>query len=617
MSVKQKILIATLVALTLLGGGVALWYFSAVGQYRLSLGKRYAYHLTYRHTAKATIFLPQVEAQSNSGDMTCEMKWDMVPVRFVDGIYTIAVFPAPSGDCRFVFNDRDLLDDVAFRARVFTDKYAIIRMDEKGTIKTLAFRKNEDALFKGFIKLMVSDLQFSLPGGFAGNWDKEENDRYGQYAATYSRKGWRFLSNDIEKKKERYLKLTAIPGDITAMKQTVTGALTARLSGRGHLETLTGSVAAVVDGANGQRVLDVSSTVDLRLTGITKFNEILPTADAGSLDDSPLTQIDVDDRAVRKIWEQRAASLTIPEMAGLIRQYALSGEMGDGGKLAWRMVAYLKLHPERCEDLVPMFADEGMNAKGRLFIYGLLVGTGNMEAQKVMRDLLGTETAKKEGMYSIYMQQFSQLERPDVETAMFVEGLYAKAKKKGPYRSSTILTLGALAGKLSSTGNEALAAKFNKMLTEELQLAKKPREKEQLLDGLGNVGSESNIALIKSFASDDNQRVRASVPMALRLTQTTESEKLVLSLVRDDDSLVQKQALTTLSHYALTHDHLTDLRDQLKAGKVTESSYFELLNLVSRYPQEQAVTQEMLLEMKKRVSNNPHLEARINQMLGQ
>ncbi|HOW51301.1 MAG TPA: hypothetical protein PLV42_04565 [bacterium] len=210
MTTKQKILIATLVALILLGG-IAVWYFSAVGQYRLSLGKRYAYHLTYHHTARSTIALPGVEAQSNSGEMDCEMKWDMVPLRLDEGVYTIALFPAPAGDCRFLFNDKDLLDDAAFRERVFTDKYAVIRMDNKGTIQGLAFRKNEDALFKGFIKLIISDLQFSLPGGFAANWRTEEQDRYGRYAADHSRKGWRFLSNDIEKKKERYLTLTAIP----------------------------------------------------------------------------------------------------------------------------------------------------------------------------------------------------------------------------------------------------------------------------------------------------------------------------------------------------------------------------------------------------------------------
>ncbi len=616
MITKRKIFISTLITLSLVAG-LLVWYFSAVSRYHLSLSKRYSYHLTYHSTAKTAIILPKVEAQTNSGETTCEMKWDLVPLRLVDDIYTILVFPAPAGDCRFLFNGKDLLDDTAFRERVFTDKYAVIRMDRNGAIKGLAFRRNEDALFKGFIKTIVADLQFSLPGEISGEWRTEEEDRYGRYAAEYERTGWRFLSNDIEKKKDRYLKLTAIPGDITAMKQTLTGALTARFARAGHLETLAGTVTATTDTADGERILDLSKNIELRLTGIAAFNEISPATDAGSMEDSPLVKIDIDERAIRRMWEERAASLTIPEMAGLIREYALSGGEDGGGKLAWRIVAYLKLHPERCKELVPLFADKDMNTRGRLFIYGLLIGSGHAEAQKTMRDLLVTEAAKKDGMYSIYMQQFSQLEKPDAATAGFMESLYEKAKKEKRYRSSTILTLGALAGHLSETGNDALAAKFNKMLTAELQSAKDPREKEQLLNGLGNVGSASNIALIQKFAGDENQRVRASVPMALRMTQTPESEKLVLSMAHDDDSLVQKQALTTLSHYELTREHLAGLRDQLKAGKITESSYFEVLNLISRYPQEQAMTQEMLLEMKKRVSNNPHLEARINQMLGQ
>lgn len=110
MTTKQKTLIVTLLVLVFFGG-IAVWYFSAVGQYNLSLGKRYSYHLTYHNTAKSTIVLPGVDAQSNSGDMNCEMKWDLVPLRFADGVYTIAVFPAPAGDCRFIFNGKDLLDD--------------------------------------------------------------------------------------------------------------------------------------------------------------------------------------------------------------------------------------------------------------------------------------------------------------------------------------------------------------------------------------------------------------------------------------------------------------------------------------------------------------------------
>ena len=75
---KRKILIATLIALALVAG-LLVWYFSALTHYRLSLNKRYSYHLTYHSTAKTAIILPKVEAQTNSGETTCEMKWDIVP----------------------------------------------------------------------------------------------------------------------------------------------------------------------------------------------------------------------------------------------------------------------------------------------------------------------------------------------------------------------------------------------------------------------------------------------------------------------------------------------------------------------------------------------------------
>ncbi len=79
MMTPPKILFATLVALVFLSG-LILWYLSAIRTYDLSIGRKYSYHLNYRNTAKSTIALPGVEAQSNSGDMTCEMKWDMAPL---------------------------------------------------------------------------------------------------------------------------------------------------------------------------------------------------------------------------------------------------------------------------------------------------------------------------------------------------------------------------------------------------------------------------------------------------------------------------------------------------------------------------------------------------------
>ena len=612
---KRKILIGFLIALVVVVA-LALWYFSSLRTYDLSLGKRYAYHLSYRHAAKTVILLPRSEALRNDGEIQCELRWDLVPFRFVEGVYSIALFLSPGGECRFLFNGKDLFDDAAFRERLFGGRYAVIRMDARGTIRGVAFRKSEEALYKGFVRTILADLQFFLPGDLSAGWREKEHDRYGAYEADYRRNGMPLFSHEVEKKRDPYLKLNTVSKETGSLKQAVTGSLTARFARAGHLGSLAGEQAVTVDDPGGERLFGSAISIDMRLESIVRFKEALPATDAGVLEESSLARIDVDERAIRRIWEERAASLTIPEMADLIRRYALSGDTGEGGAAAWRIIAYLKLHPERCKELLPLFTDNAMTAKGRLFVYGLLVGAGHSEAQKTMRDLLGTEAARKEAMYSIYLQQFSQVEKPDAATAEFMEGLYEHAKKEGRYRSSTILTLGALAGKLANSGSDPMAAKLNGMLIQDLQKAKDPKEKEQLLDGLGNAGLPSNIPLIGKFVGDKDQRVRASVPMALRKTQTPESEQLVLSLTGDGDSLMQKQALATLSHYALTSEHLTGLRDQLKAGRITESSYFEILNLVSKYPQERVVTREILQEMKRRVSNNPHLEARINQMLG-
>jgi len=56
---KRKILIATLIALALVAG-LLVWYFSALTHYRLSLNKRYSYHLTY-HSKTIADFPPLID----------------------------------------------------------------------------------------------------------------------------------------------------------------------------------------------------------------------------------------------------------------------------------------------------------------------------------------------------------------------------------------------------------------------------------------------------------------------------------------------------------------------------------------------------------------------------
>jgi|GEM_PF-2001409 len=127
MSTRRKKLIAVLSA-TVVIVALFLWYFSAPRTYDLSLGDRYRYRLTYRHAAKTVILLPRSEALRNDGEMNCELQWDLVPFRFVEGVYSIALFLSPRGDCRFLFNGKDLFDDASFRERLFAGRYAVLRM---------------------------------------------------------------------------------------------------------------------------------------------------------------------------------------------------------------------------------------------------------------------------------------------------------------------------------------------------------------------------------------------------------------------------------------------------------------------------------------------------------
>jgi hypothetical protein len=490
-------------------------------------------------------------------------------------------------------------------------------MNRNGRIGKIMVRKGEDALFKGTVKLILGDLQTILDDKEKGRWETKESDQYGSYQGTYEQHSGFFSAPTITKKKDSYHTLLAIPRGLDNLKQQSDGGFDIHFSTSGYIDRFSGKIEVSVTSQNGSVPFRTASTIDMKLRSVKHSSETFSIGGESSTETLILGKVEIDEAKRRELLEKRADKLTSSEMAGLIHDYAMRAEDDGEGSPEWRVSAYLRLHPEKCAELAPIFQGKDMISKGRLFVFGALVSTGNPEAQKVMRELLGTEAAKKEGMYSIYLQNFGQLEHPDKETVDFITSKYEQAKQEGRYRESTALTLGATVANLNKAGDTANAARLNNDLLKDLAAAKGRYEQELMLDSVGNAGMVSNIATVAEYIKSPDERIRASVAGAVRRTQTEESEKMLFDLVRDKETLVQKQAVNALAGYSLDKQHMEQIRDGVKSGGIGPNAYYETLQLFTRHSQERGVMKETLQEMKKRAPDDPHLLSRINQMLGQ
>lgn len=613
---KRNIVLILIGAAALIIIAGSFWYRTQPPRYDLKVGKKYSYTLTYKQESAALISVPDGEASSFSGLFSCALDLNLTPIERTDTGYTIALTMMPNGDCSFQFAGKDLFSDPALLERTFDKRFALIAMQADGRIAKIRVRKGEDALFRGVLKLILGDIQTVLTATGDRSWQTTESNQYGSYHADYTLSSRFWGGPRVIKKKGEYLSLLAVPRDLDRMTQQSEGVFTIDFARSGHPERLSGIEKLTVTAKSGAAPLRLNTEIRMDLRSIASSDEEFSLGDAGAGEELILGRVEIDEAKRRELLEKRADNLTGSEMAGLIREYALGPEADGANSPGWRVAAYLKLHPEKCAELIPLFTEKEMTSKGRLAVFGVLVSTGTPEAQKVMRDILATEEAKKEGMYSIYLQNFGHLQQPDNETVAFLTAKYEEAKRVGRYRDSTALTLGAMVANLNGAGDAANAARLNGVLLADLTAAKDRHEQELLLDSVGNAAMVSNIEAVAEYLKSPDERIRASVASAVRRTQTEESEKMLFGLARDREALVQKQAVNALAGYKLDKRHLEQVREGIASGGIGTHAYYETLQLLSRQKGNRETVQETLREMKKRAPDDPHLLSRINQMLG-
>jgi len=578
--------------------------------FKWELNKSYRYAFTYKSSVSISFAGSAMDSPlTNLTD--CSLIAVLNPVKKNGEDFWILLSFEKSGNCVVKFSDEDVIGNKERLESMLLNRKSFVEIHRSGKVKEIRFRKNEDPVFKSMVKVLLSEIQMDLKQN-RGSWESEEKNHIGTAKSDYKIKSGFIETADITKKRVKYTEFLAFP-NAKNLKQELNSDYDIEFMRKGIVESVAGKESLKVKETSGETLLDSVSEFSFKLLEERESRE--KEEDFSGYETSLLGTVEISEKMKKELLENRAANMTRSEMLDTLKQYAETGVIYEKGQFWWRVSGFLKLNPDMCKELIPIFNTTKINYKTRMLLLGILSSVGHGEAQKVMMEILSSEIAKNDKMYILYIQNLSQVANPDPETVAFVKNLYTNSKTEIRTKPAAALIFGATADNLKKSGKESDAATINQAILKDLASASTAKDKETLLDALSNAGFASNIGMIQKYADSKESNVRAAVANALRKTQTPESETTLTNLTKDKDVTVQRQSLNALAQYELSADTLVKVRDQVKGGYLTDSTYLDVIQLFSKYPTEKELIRETLNEMKKRPLNNPHLEARINSML--
>jgi hypothetical protein len=267
-----------------------------------------------------------------------------------------------------------------------------------------------------------------------------------------------------------------------------------------------------------------------------------------------------------------------------LRRLAAAPRSSELPRFVWRAVGYLMLHPEAVSLVVPLFGEADASAEQRALVLDLLASAQHAQAQRGLLELLGSDAARGDRLYPLYLSRLSVLTQPTPDTVAFAEQLYDAGG--GDARTAATYTLGSFAGRLADREPER-ARQLADKLVEGLHAADSPEQQSHYLRGLGNAGLADELAAVAPFAGSDSAQVRSAVAAALRKTQSADSEAILFDLLEDQDAAVQQSSLSTLADYRLSAAHLQRVGRSVASARVNERSFDKVLQVLGAYGDEQ------------------------------
>lgn len=510
---------------------------------------------------------------------------------------------------RFVVNQVDALPESAAVSAAFGAREAMLEVAPDGHMHAFYFGKDAPPIFRHVMKTLLTELEvvISPAAGAGGGWTVDEPTMFGLAHVRYDPATG---EGSLSRVRKGYARLTGLPPLVT----TVQSQGSADLAPEGHVRALQqhDDVHARGDGGGG---LDARLDLRLDLEKVTsEAPPVLPVL--ADLDRTVPGSVDTSPGSTRALLDQQAAGLTMSELAAALT-LARDGDVPGKSRFLWRANGLLTRDPDACDELARMFRQKGMSDKQRALILDLLAGTGTPQAQAAMRDALASADAKSSKAYPTLVQRFSFVQHPDRESTDFIEAAYRDATARGDAsaRYATAYSLGATANHLSKDGDATGADGIADELKHDLERARDPNERAQLLAALGAASRPQDVATIGALARDPDADVRRAAAGALHDDDTPAGLAILLGLVADRAPAVQQAALQSLHVRALAVATLEALAVIVERNTLHRLSYGDLLTLLGTRTAAGAPVVRMLAFVIAHTEDDPSMSTRAKRLL--
>ncbi|MER2564702.1 MAG: HEAT repeat domain-containing protein [Myxococcaceae bacterium] len=307
-------------------------------------------------------------------------------------------------------------------------------------------------------------------------------------------------------------------------------------------------------------------------------------------------------RAEQSAREQRIDGLTAQAFLDDLSNYGRTGQMPDHARWLRRATALLAANPLLCLEVEKWFLDPTMAVAGRTLALDLLTNAGTPEAQRSLVTLLGSQTARGDSAWPLYVQRLSLLTQPTTESATFALAQFEGARSRDDV-GATAMTLGALARHLPE--GDPRSADFTRRLQTGFTQAQGAERRAMWLDALGASGRPEVVPQVKSATTDSNPLVRASAAHALGALGEHDSLR---ALAVDADARVREAAIRHLGSAPI--ETVRSLVTGAPSDPMADSAWVTALTTRLAEPGVREVLQHLLAR-----THEPRLAARLHTLL--
>jgi hypothetical protein len=474
---------------------------------------------------------------------------------------------------------------------------AVIEIGRDGVIGGITFDRSAPPLFARLVPVLAAQLEFRLAAG--ETWQADSPGPFGSSTARYGR-----TASGANRTRAAYSSLAIVAGG--GSTREVESAASVVLAPEGHWTRITDAEHVRVRDDDGRERADAEVALALDLVAIRRGLAVAGPSPTGRDRRMPGPAI-ADPTGAHAALVDRVDGLS---RADLLRGLSANGAIADLNRWLWRATGLLQLDAALAAELGDLVATGRLTGNNAELALDLLASAGTPEAQTALRTALASPPVRGAPGYGLLVQRVSLVAHPTPETAAFVGELYRRES-----RDEVAYALGATIRHLDEAGDgTGEAARWNRVLVDDLEHAVDPAQQAVLLGALGNAARTENVELVARHATSDDPDVRAAAARALRHTDVPRAREALHALFGDRDTGVQREAIGALAKHRLGDGDLATLERTVAAAGIGAGNEGGLVTLIAAQAESPTST-KILRAIAARPGTLPDLRARIEQLL--